>query len=532
MSSPRSRVERLRSDLKRIGAPPIGPSSEKLPTKPKRKPALGRGLAALVDAAPDRPASGLQMIPLRQLVDSDLNVRTTDVDTEIDELADTIDAHGLIQNLAAVPLPDGTFGVTVGRRRRRALLRLVERGRMTLEDLIPVRIGEVADGREVSLVENISKVVMNPADEVEGFARIAADHPTEPDPVSYLARRYGLGDRYVAQRLRLAALAPPILAALRDRTISLDAASAYAGVESHKVQLAVFAGEADRVHGLRHDPRNIRATLAQRTYPADCKQARYVSLLAYTAAGGRIERDLWMLPTEPDRLLDPAIVDKLAREKAEAELPRLAKRDGFASGQITLGFTIMPIWPKPPMGFEQGGGTPPDDKVRVAEGWIGLYELAGDTAELGLRSWFKPLPPPAPPSAEQREEQQQRFNAAITGQATTDYRAREARKLLEREVAGRLASQALAEAAANGALFEPLNWPTGDFIPVIEDDAVNDTVLVAVRVKLPRAAWLTALAEADDQTEADNDANDRVAAAALTPETGDSRCSISARYPK
>jgi len=59
----------------------------------------------------------IQNIPLNTLVPSPANVRKTGVKTGIDELAASIAAHGLLQNLQVRPASDGKYQVVAGARR-------------------------------------------------------------------------------------------------------------------------------------------------------------------------------------------------------------------------------------------------------------------------------------------------------------------------------------------------------------------------------------------------------------------------------
>ena len=69
----------------------------------------------------------IQMIPLTALVPSPANVRKTGVKIGIDELAASIAAHGLLQNLQVRPSKDGKYQVIAGGRRLAALKLLAKR---------------------------------------------------------------------------------------------------------------------------------------------------------------------------------------------------------------------------------------------------------------------------------------------------------------------------------------------------------------------------------------------------------------------
>lgn len=304
-------------------------------------------------------------VPLNRLHISDLNVRKTDRDLDIDQLADDIDAKGLLQNLVVVPEgPSAHFGVVAGGRRLLALQLLVERGRKAADWPVPVVRERQEDGRAVSLSENLQRVDMNPADEVAAFAAIVADYEARGETdrlarVERCARHFGETVRHIEQRLRLAALAPEILDGLRVGKISLDSARAYAAYPDQDLQMRVFAqmdgiayalagaGEGQRN---RHSVAAIRAALAGKVYRQSARQVHYVGVDAYLAAGGRIERELFMGAEDEDVLLDTALVDRLCTAKAEAEAATIAADAGFGSALVSPWPNVQDF-PRTPRGY-------------------------------------------------------------------------------------------------------------------------------------------------------------------------------------
>jgi ParB family transcriptional regulator, chromosome partitioning protein len=382
--SQRSRVERLRKDLK-IAPPPVV-TTEQLPARPAKRASRAKAPEATMPAP-----IPFQLVELKNLRRSDLNVRTTGADEDIKSLAADIEVHGVLQNLSVVPAKLGakTYDVVAGGRRLAALHHLLDEHKINGEYLVPVRIHQPEDGRSTSLAENLHRVAMNPADEYLAYAAIVADHSDEPDPLAYCARRFSVSRSHVEQRLRLADLAPEILEALRQNRVGADAAKAYASFNDHTLQLQVFNAEEKRSYGTKHDPRAIRDAMKSKTYPEDCSAARYVGLDAYRAAGGRTDRELFMGDDQGERLLDPSLLDRLAREKATGELPAAAKRDGFASGLLTMGFNAYPAWPPAPSGYVRGSAVAfVDLSAEQRSDMIGVYTL--EMGELKIAGYYRP----------------------------------------------------------------------------------------------------------------------------------------------
>lgn len=347
--------------------------------------------------------------PLDRLYISERNVRKTDREIDIDQLADDIDAKGLLQNLVvvfeadAMPEP-GMLGIVCGGRRFLALGKLVARGKLKPDFRVPITHRDVEDGREVSLAENLQRVDMNPADEFEGYAAIMADYEAKGlvDPAARIercARHFGKSVRHIEERLRLAALAPDILDRLRDGRIGLDAAKAYAAYPDQDLQMRVFADLESIVSAIAHGPNRhtaaaIRARLAGRIYRQGMRHVRYVGVDAYMRAGGRVARELFMGSDDEDVLLDPALVDRMAVTKAEDEAWRIAALRGFASA-VVAPWTPGPHdhAPKFPRGYiYQFGGADLLDGEDSARAIL-VLRIADDGAALeSTGNYFRPVP--------------------------------------------------------------------------------------------------------------------------------------------
>ncbi|PCD85276.1 ParB/Srx family N-terminal domain-containing protein [Vibrio mediterranei] len=131
-------------------------------------------------------------LPIRVLVESDLNVRKTKATKEQDaELKASIAAHGLIQNLVCLPEDSGVYGVVAGGRRLTQLKALVNDGLLSLDDVVPVKVltdSEAKDyAQQMSLTENLTRAAMHPADEFEAFCDMIGKGAT----VEAVAQHFG-----------------------------------------------------------------------------------------------------------------------------------------------------------------------------------------------------------------------------------------------------------------------------------------------------------------------------------------------------
>src|SRR5580693_7515045 len=115
-------------------------------------------------------------ISLNKLIAWDGNVRKTDSDKAISELAASIAAHGLLQSLVVRKDKRGKYAVIAGRRRLLALKSLAEDGNLPATAPIACNILEdEADATEIGLAENVQREPMHPADEFEAFRALIDD---------------------------------------------------------------------------------------------------------------------------------------------------------------------------------------------------------------------------------------------------------------------------------------------------------------------------------------------------------------------
>ena len=433
-------------------------------------------------------------VPLNKLVLSPRNVRKTNGEEDIAGLAESIKSKGLLQNLVVSPAAEGKlFEVDAGGRRLRALQLLASRKDLAKNWPVPVKVIAPDAATESSLAENLQKIAMNPADEVEAFATIVEGYEANgmaspAERIANCARRFGVTERYVAQRLALAALAPDILDALRENRITIAAATAYASHPEQAEQLKVFKAHEKKTgtYG-KHEPREIKGALKGRIYQIDHKLVRYIGLDAYRDAGGEVATDLFFEDDERDIVLNPALVDKLATEKGAIEAQQLGKASGWLDAllsSVTAGFWVTP---KPPAGYNCRWGNPAEIPAEQRAESYALYRI-NDDAELELdahHAFFKI--PEADGAAEPKRSQ---------AEIEAEYQATRRREEV-RQRAARLAVPKVAGTPLEGRAF----WPVHDdwIEPYQEDDDGN--VVVALLVKVPLEDLEAQMAEAERRYE-------------------------------
>lgn len=274
-----------------------------------------------MNAHADTPQTVL--VPLADCYVHPLNTRSEPDAADIEALAQSIDAIGLLQNLLGWIDPSSDAedawktGIVAGGRRLRAVALLAERqGRDPAETRIPVQLAPDEDtARLWASAENEARTALHPADEVRAYARMEK----QGADINAIARAFARTERHVRQRLKLAALPDTALAALREGRISLDQAAALTtGRTSSVIEYELEAVLAARWTVTADQ---IRRNLTADAVRLDDRRVKFVTLDAYRAAGGTVIEDLFSDATriEDEHLLNDLVAEKLAAA-VQAEL--------------------------------------------------------------------------------------------------------------------------------------------------------------------------------------------------------------------
>jgi ParB family chromosome partitioning protein len=253
----------------------------------------------------------IQSIPLTKLVPSASNVRKTGAKLNIEELAASIAAHGLLQNLQVKPFNgSGTFEVVAGGRRLKALKYLAKQKRIKKSFAVTCNVLTDEDATEISLAENIIRLPMHPADQFDAFRKMAGEGKGDEE----IAARFGCSAAIVRQRLKLANVSPVLIAAYRAEELSLDALMAFTVSDDHKAQVECWNALPEWNRG----PQTIRRALTAAHVETANRFAVFAGVKTYAAAGGAIARDLFQ-PEHEGWLTDTALLDRLVAARLEKD---------------------------------------------------------------------------------------------------------------------------------------------------------------------------------------------------------------------
>ncbi len=256
-------------------------------------------------------------IPFNRIRLSDSNVREIDVEQGLDELTQDIDRReDLVMGLNVRAVLDdagaetGDFETPAGGRRYRAIARLVAAGRFAEDGLIPCLVKKAnakTSAVDDSYAENVIRLALHPLDQFKAFKRMVDGGMSKEE----VADAYRTTPRYIAQRLRLARVAPSLMDAYARAEVTLAMLEAFTVNPSHERQEQVWEA-IQRSHN--RQPWYIRDLLTETTVPTDDKRAQFVGVEAYEQAGGVMLRDLF---SEEDEgwLANPELLDRLVSDK-------------------------------------------------------------------------------------------------------------------------------------------------------------------------------------------------------------------------
>lgn len=201
----------------------------------KRESGLGRGLDALMGAPTsllDNPeTTGVTMLPIAKVEANAAQPRKQFDGEALDDLADSISTHGILQPITVRRLQSGYYQIISGERRWRA-------ARQAGLSEVPVLIIEADDRKvmELSLIENLQREDLNPMEEAAGFQKLMQDFQLTQEEC---AQRVGKSRPAIANALRLMALPESIQAMVEEGRISAGHARALLAVNQPEKQQAL-----------------------------------------------------------------------------------------------------------------------------------------------------------------------------------------------------------------------------------------------------------------------------------------------------
>ncbi|MBX2845097.1 MAG: ParB/RepB/Spo0J family partition protein [Saprospiraceae bacterium] len=210
----------------------------------KKKEALGKGIRALLQdidsndgkqAAP-QPVSVLQVgvseVPLTKIEVNPFQPRADFDDKALNDLAESIKVHGVVQPITVRKLKNGNYQLIAGERRTRA-------SRIAGLTKIPAYIKEVNDQEmlEIALIENIQREDLNPLEIGLNYQRLLDECQLTQEA---LASRIGKSRPSIANHLRLLNLPTVVQKGLKEKAVSMGHARALLSLDTEDAQIKLF----------------------------------------------------------------------------------------------------------------------------------------------------------------------------------------------------------------------------------------------------------------------------------------------------
>ena len=171
-------------------------------------------------------------LPVQRIIPNRFQPRTVFIDERIEELSQTIEAHGIIQPIVVRGIGDDKYELIAGERRWRAVQKLGW-------EKIPAIIKEMDDSQtaSVALIENLQREELTAIEEAMAYAKLLELHGLTQEG---LAQKLGKGQSTIANKLRLLKLPQSIQDALLQKKVTERHARALIVLKSPEKMEAVL----------------------------------------------------------------------------------------------------------------------------------------------------------------------------------------------------------------------------------------------------------------------------------------------------
>lgn len=196
----------------------------------KKRSVLGSGLGALL---PSEAPNGVREVPVEHIRQNPRQPRTVFDPAALEDLAASINEHGIIQPLIVTQQDEGVYELIAGERRWRA-------AKLAGMQRVPVIVRETTPQEllELALIENVQRADLNPIEEARAYQALVDDFGMSDNQV---AKRVGVNNRVtIANTRRLLKLPEQAQDAILKNSITAGHGRAILKLDTETQQLAAL----------------------------------------------------------------------------------------------------------------------------------------------------------------------------------------------------------------------------------------------------------------------------------------------------
>lgn len=224
-----------------------------------KKNGLGKGLGALLsvyddyDKTKSASSGGTTEMELDKLIANPNQPRKNFDQTALEELANSIKMHGVIQPIVVNDQKDGTYLIIAGERRYRA-------SKLAGLKTVPCIIKDYSEKqiKEISIIENLQREDLNPIESARAIKQLMDEFSMTQEAVS---ERIGVSRPNIANTLRLLTLCPEVIKMVEENKLSAGHARCLVSIENYNMQIRLANSASDNKMSVRDLERTVKNAL-------------------------------------------------------------------------------------------------------------------------------------------------------------------------------------------------------------------------------------------------------------------------------
>ena len=241
-----------------------------------KKSSLGKGLEALMSAYDDysetmqSSSASANEIEIEKLIANPNQPRKNFDENALNELANSIKVHGIIQPLVVNDQKDGTYLIIAGERRFRA-------SKLAGLDKVPCIIKDYSNKqiKEISIIENLQREDLNPIESARAIKQLMEEYNMTQEAVS---ERIGVSRPNIANTLRLLSLCPDVIKLVESGRLSAGHARCLVTIQNYDAQVKFAMSACDNKMSVRELEKAVKNYLNPKTSTQRVSQEQSMEL--------------------------------------------------------------------------------------------------------------------------------------------------------------------------------------------------------------------------------------------------------------